>query len=63
MNCVLTEARLVTMQPGVQGYQITEPQTLIIEQGRIQHIGQHIDLPSDAHPISCLKQISHTGID
>lgn len=53
MNCVLTEARLVTMQPGVQGYQITEPQTLIIEQGRIQHIGQHIDLPSDAHPISC----------
>ncbi|EKF9069328.1 TPA: imidazolonepropionase, partial [Vibrio cholerae O1] len=45
MNCVLTEARLVTMQPGVQGYQITEPQTLIIEQGRIQHIGQHIDLP------------------
>lgn len=60
MNCVLTEARLVTMQPGVQGYQVTEPQTLIIEQARIQHIGQHIDLPSDAHPISyavfCLKK-------
>ncbi|RBM56370.1 imidazolonepropionase, partial [Vibrio paracholerae] len=48
MNCVLTEARLVTMQPGAQGYQVTEPQTLVIEQGRIQYIGQHIDHPSDA---------------
>lgn len=62
MNCVLTEARLVTMQPGVQGYQITEPQTLIIEQGRIQHIGQHIDLPA-MRILSGVRQISHTGID
>lgn len=62
MNCVLTEARLVTMQPGVQGYQITEPQTLIIEQGRIQHIGQHIDFPSDAHPISCAGKLVTPGL-
>ncbi|GHY07617.1 imidazolonepropionase [Vibrio cholerae] len=62
MNCVLTEARLVTMQPGVQGYQVTEPQTLIIEQGRIQHIGQHIDLPSDAHPISCAGKLVTPGL-
>ncbi|ENV3695177.1 imidazolonepropionase [Vibrio cholerae] len=62
MNCVLTEARLVTMQPGVQGYQVTEPQTLIIEQGRIQHIGQPIDLPSDAHPISCAGKLVTPGL-
>ncbi|ENM3750710.1 imidazolonepropionase [Vibrio paracholerae] len=62
MNCVLTEARLVTMQPGVQGYQITEPQTLVIEQGRIQYIGQHIDHPSDAHPISCAGKLVTPGL-
>ncbi|HAS3654085.1 TPA: imidazolonepropionase [Vibrio cholerae] len=62
MNCVLTEARLVTMQSGVQGYQVTEPQTLIIEQGRIQHIGQHIDLPGDAHPISCAGKLVTPGL-
>ncbi|HGF7149274.1 TPA: imidazolonepropionase [Vibrio cholerae] len=62
MNCVLTEARLVTMQPGVQGYQVTEPQTLVIEQGRIQYIGQHIDHPSDAHPISCVGKLVTPGL-
>ncbi|HGF7145670.1 TPA: imidazolonepropionase [Vibrio cholerae] len=62
MNCVLTEARLVTMQPGVQGYQVTEPQTLVIEQGRIQYIGQHIDHPSDAHPISCAGKLVTPGL-
>ncbi|WP_217525979.1 imidazolonepropionase [Vibrio cholerae] len=62
MNCVLTEARLVTMQPGEQGYQVTEPQTLIIEQGRIQYIGQHIDHPSDAHPISCAGKLVTPGL-
>ncbi|KQA28274.1 imidazolonepropionase [Vibrio cholerae] len=62
MNCVLTEARLVTMQPGAQGYQVTEPQTLVIEQGRIQYIGQHIDHPSDAHPISCAGKLVTPGL-
>ncbi|MBN7278276.1 imidazolonepropionase [Vibrio cholerae] len=62
MNCVLTEARLVTMQPGVQGYQVTEPQTLVIEQGRIQYIGQHIDHPCDAHPISCAGKLVTPGL-
>ncbi|KQB07727.1 imidazolonepropionase [Vibrio metoecus] len=62
MNCVLTEARLVTMQPGVQGYQVTEPQTVVINQGRIQHIGQDIDLPNDAHPISCAGKLVTPGL-
>ncbi|ENM5904125.1 imidazolonepropionase [Vibrio mimicus] len=62
MNCVLTEARLVTMQPGSLGYQVTEPQTVVINQGRIQHIGQDIDLPSDAHLISCAGKLVTPGL-
>ncbi|ENM5720956.1 imidazolonepropionase [Vibrio mimicus] len=62
MNCVLTEARLVTMQPGSLGYQVTEPQTVVINQGRIQHIGQDIDLSSDAHPISCAGKLVTPGL-
>ncbi|EGQ9460974.1 imidazolonepropionase [Vibrio cholerae] len=62
MNCVLTEARLVTMQPGSLGYQVTEPQTVVINQGRIQHIGQDIDLPRDAHPISCAGKLVTPGL-
>ncbi|ENO8414486.1 imidazolonepropionase [Vibrio mimicus] len=62
MNCVLTEARLVTMQPGSLGYQVTEPQTVVINQGRIQHIGQDIDLPNDAHPISCAGKLVTPGL-
>ncbi|EEY38824.1 imidazolonepropionase [Vibrio mimicus] len=62
MNCVLTEARLVTMQPGSLGYQVTEPQTVVINQGRIQHIGQDIDLPSDALPISCAGKLVTPGL-
>lgn len=46
MNCVLTEARLVTMQPGVQGYQITEPQTLIIEQGAFNTLANILTFPA-----------------
>ncbi|ENM5898349.1 imidazolonepropionase [Vibrio mimicus] len=62
MNCVLTEARLVTMQPGSLGYQVTEPQTVVINQGRIEHIGQDIDLPSDAHLISCAGKLVTPGL-
>ncbi|ENM5757793.1 imidazolonepropionase [Vibrio mimicus] len=62
MNCVLTEARLVTMQPGSLGYQVTEPQTVVINQGRIQHIGQDIDLPTDAHLISCAGKLVTPGL-
>ncbi|ENM5770019.1 imidazolonepropionase [Vibrio mimicus] len=62
MNCVLTEARLVTMQPGSLGYQVTEPQTVMINQGRIEHIGQDIDLPRDAHPISCAGKLVTPGL-
>ncbi|EGU20170.1 imidazolonepropionase [Vibrio mimicus SX-4] len=59
---MLTEARLVTMQPGSLGYQVTEPQTVVINQGRIQHIGQDIDLSSDAHPISCAGKLVTPGL-
>lgn len=62
MNCVLTEARLVTMQPGSLGYQVTEPQTVVINQGRIQHIGQDIDLPNDALPLSCAGKLVTPGL-
>ncbi|ENM3887590.1 imidazolonepropionase [Vibrio cholerae] len=62
MNCVLTEARLVTMQPGSLGYQVTEPQTVVINQGKIEHIGQDIDLPSDAHLIWCAGKLVTPGL-
>ncbi|WCE29359.1 imidazolonepropionase [Vibrio sp. SCSIO 43137] len=38
MNLVLENARLVTMQPGAKGYQVTEPMQVLISEGRIETI-------------------------
>lgn len=62
MKYVLEHARLVTMQPGNLGYHVTQPQTVVIEQGRIQHIGQAIALPNDAQSISCAGKLVTPGL-
>lgn len=66
MNLVLTNACLVTMQTGEYGYQVTEPKTVVVKQGKIHSINSSADIQpielSDYQQIDCQGKLVTPGL-
>ncbi len=62
MELILTNARIVSMQAGDEGYQPSQPKTIMIKNGRIKTITEQVVDTKDSFVVDCTGKLVTPGL-